>query len=577
MVLLLCMALRVAAHLEAASARLDPSLASFTLTHDGSPDSYDEAIAVACLQGIMNRTSPELYVLSRKNPRPQYWLDLLSKEGRWLHGREVKPQTDLGSLVKLAADRLKGAVIWDPAVPASLNVATTIAGVEQGIVLSPAYAERFLKSWHLPVIADLRGRFTGTETGSKKNDAYRWAIREYLARGRCSSHLLCLYEDAFSTRAHGDIGYVLTRDWAVKNRAFVFDLSPWGDEPPQDDARQRLGLDLETYKLILAETLRHSAGKQMTELTGFFAFSKYANMPGHKSAHEPVPTEWETVWLISPYNCYQNTVSSDCFNQSLHSQAPRQPLKQHRVARKVPLQARTYIAILMADYDSATPLYDFLPNHWHNADRGKLPLAWGINPNLLETYPDLISYFYSTASPADTFTSDASAAGYVNPNRVRQEYLPLFVKHNRRFFREADMDLTPMVLDWDQPSPDVKDAFRKFSPNGLATIVMDLHGTGGKLPEPQVWRGMPVMELINDTCNFSSAGQTAEAMAHAIKARGQREPGFYFFRVVWVNPTNIADSIALLRRKCPDLNIEVLDPHTFFALFKESRNKALKN
>jgi hypothetical protein len=92
----------------------------------------------------------------------------------------------------------------------------------------------------------------------------------------------------------------------VKNRAFVFDLSPWGDEKPMDDPEQRLGLDLETYQLMLAETLRHSAGKEMTELTGFFAFSKYANMPDHKSAHEPVPTEWESVWVMSPYNCYMS-------------------------------------------------------------------------------------------------------------------------------------------------------------------------------------------------------------------------------------------------------------------------------
>jgi GxGYxYP putative glycoside hydrolase C-terminal domain/GxGYxY sequence motif in domain of unknown function N-terminal len=590
MAMILCMALVVAPNLEARSAvnsgaepsshqkgaGLLSSLACFTLTHDGSPESYDEAMAVACLQGIINRKSPEFYVLSRKDLRPQYWLDLLSKEGRWLQGRKVKPQADIGSLVKLAGDRLNGAVIWDPAVPASLNVATTIAGVEDAIVLSPEYAERFLKQWQLRVIADLRGRFTGAETGSKKNDAYRWAIREYLAKGRCSAHLLCLYEDAFSTRAHGDIGYVLTRDWAVKNRAFVFDLSPWGDEKPQDDPGQRLGLDLETYKLILAETLRQSAGKQMTELTGFFAFSKYASMPDHKSAHDPVPTEWETVWLISPYNCYQNTVASDCFNQSLHSQAPRQPLKQHRVAKNARLEKKTYICILMADYDSATPLYEFLPNHWHNPDRGKLPLAWGINPNLLETFPDLIAYFYSTASPIDTFTADASAAGYMNPNRIRKEYLPLFVSHNRRFFREADMDIAPMVLDWDQPSADVKNAFRKFAPNGLATIVMDLHGTGGKLPEPHVWEGMPVMELINETCNFSSAEQTANAMAQAIKARGRQEPGFYFFRVVWVDPTNISDSLSSLRRKAPDLNIEVLDPHTFFALFKESQKGTLK-
>lgn len=546
-----------------------PPLYTFMLAQDGTPESYDESLAVACLQGIINRKAPVVYVLSRKNTRPQYWLDILAKDGRWLEGRERKPLTNLNALVTLAGKRLKGAVIWDPAVPASINVATTIAGVEDGVVLSPEFADRYLNQWHLPVLKDLRGQFTGAKTGSKKNDAYRWAIQEYLAKGRCSAHLLCLFEDSFSTRTRGDIGYVLTRDWAVKNRAFVYDLSPWGDEKPLDDPEQRLGLDLETYKLMLGETLRQSAGQQMTELTGFFAFSKYANMPDHKSTHEPVPTEWESVWLMSPFNCYQNTISSDCFNQSLHSQAPRQPLQQHRAAKQVPLEKKTYICILMADYDSATPLYEFLPNHWHNADRGKIPLAWGINPNLLETYPDLIAYFYSTASAADTFTADASAAGYMNPNRVRKEYLPLFVKHNRKFFREADMTLAPMVLDWDQPSADVKAAFRKFAPDGLATIVMDLHGTGGKMPEPHVWKGMPVMELLNDTCNFTSAEQTANAMAQAIKARGSKEPGFYFFRIVWVNPKNILETMATLRQKRPDLNVEVLDPLTFCALFKK--------
>ena len=554
-----------------------PPLYSFTLTHDGSPESYDEAMAVSCLQGIINRKSPEVYVLSKMNTRPQYWLDILAKDGRWLEGRDVKPLGDIGSLAKLAGKQLKGAVIWDRAVPASVNVATTIAGVEDGVVLSPEFAERYLKTWQLPVLADLRGKFTGAETGSKKNDAYRWAIREYLAKGKCSAHLLCLFEDTFSTRARGDIGYVLTRDWAVKNRAFVFDLSPWGDEKPMDDPDQRLGLDIETYKLMLAETLRHSAGKEMTELTGFFAFSKYANMPDHKSTHEPVPTEWESVWLMSPYNCYQNTIASDCFNQSLHSQAARQPLKQHRTAKRVTLENKTYICILMADYDSATPLYEFLPNHWHNAGRGKVPFAWGINPNLLETYPDLFAYFYSTATAADTFTADASAAGYMNPNRIRQEYLPLFVQHNQRLFREADIDIAPMVLDWDEPSPAVKDAFSKFSPGGLATIVMDLHGNGGKSPEPQVWKGMPVMELINDTCNYASADQTAAAMANAIKARGNQTPGFYFFRIVWVNPTQIADTLTAFRKQRPDLNFEVLDPHTFCALFKESQLRQKKS
>ncbi|NCQ32535.1 MAG: hypothetical protein GW802_34870, partial [Armatimonadetes bacterium] len=311
-----------AEQLPAARTEGQKAMYTYTLLHDGTPESYDESMAVACLQGILNREAPMLYVLSNKDTRPRYWLDVLSREGGWLHSRAPQPVADLTALVRLAGDRAKGAVVWDPAVPASLNVATTIAGVADAVVLSPEYADRYLPQWNLPVLKDLRGQFTGQETGSKKNDAYRRAIREYLARGACSAHWLCLYEDASSTRAHGDIGYVLTRDWAVKNRAFVFDLSPWGDEIPGDDPEQKLGTDLETYRLMLAEMLKQSAGKQMTELAGFFAFAKYSNVPGHASRHDPVPTEWETVWLISPYNCYQNTVASDCFNQSFHSQAP---------------------------------------------------------------------------------------------------------------------------------------------------------------------------------------------------------------------------------------------------------------
>ena len=557
------------------AAKSGKPLYTYTLTQEGTPASYDEALAVATLQGIINRDAPEVYVLSCKNTRPQFWLDLLSRDGRWLERRERMPLADLGALVHLAGDRLKGAIIWDPAVPASINVATTIAGVRDAVALSPEFADRYLAQWGLPVLLDLRGRFTGQETGSKKNDAYRWAIREYLAKGLCSARLLCLFHDSFATRDKGEVGYVVTRDWAVKNRSFVFDLSPWGDERPADDPDQRLGLDLETYRMILEETLRHTAGRSMTEITGFFSFQKYSNGPGHKSAHEPVPTEWETVWLISPYNVYQNTASSDCFNQSLHSQAPRTALKQNRAARPVPLEAKTYLCIFMADYDSATPLYDFLPIHWHNATRGKIPLAWGINPNLLETYPDLIAYFYSTATPADTFTSDASAAGYMNPSRIRPEYLRLFEQHNQRFFREADMTIAPMVLDWDQPTPAVKDAFRQFAPDGYATIVWDLHGTGGKPPAPQVWKGMPILELVNDACTqpFVGAEQTADMMASAIRGRGNQVPAFRLFRIPWVSPGDIVDTLAALRRKHPDLNFDVLDPYTFFALFKKSKER----
>jgi hypothetical protein len=558
----------------APAAPVADTLFTYTLTHDGTSESYDEALAAACLQGIVNRAGPRVYLFSRKDSRPQSWLRTLSQDVRWLQGKTLQPLADLEALVRLAGQQVRGAVIWDPEVPASVNVATTIAGVEDGVVLSPTWADKYLARWQLPVLADLRGRFTGKETGSKKNDAYRWAIREYLARGRCSAHLLCLYEDAFSTRARGDLGYVVTRDWAVRQRAFVFDLSPWGDEKPQDDPAQSLGTDLQTYHLMLQELLAQSAGRQMTELAGFFAFAKYSNVPGHASAHDPVPTEWETVWLISPYNCYQNTVASDCYNQSLHSQSPWRPVRQRRPAPPDTLANKAYVCILMADYDSTTPLYQFLPQHWQDPNRGKLPLAWGINPNLVETFPDIVTYLYETATENDHFTSDASAAGYMNPNRVRQEHLPLFITHNQRFFRETDMTMAPMVLDWDQPSDAVKDAFVQFAPDGFATIVMDLHGTGGRHPQPHVWKGMPVLQLINNACNFAGPEPTAEIFYEFLRTRKADEPGFYFFRVVWVGPTQILQTFETLRSKHPDVEFEVVDPYTLFRLCKQHYSRA---
>ncbi len=532
---------------------------------------YDETMAVSCMQGLLNRDEPVVYVFDgRGKHRPKYWLEKLSSEGRWLSGRSTVELSCIEALFVLAQDKINGAVVWDPDVPASVNVATTIAGVEDLVVFSPEYADENLALWGLEIKKDLRGMFTGQETGSAKNDAYRWAIKEYLSKGVCSDHLLCLYEDSYFTRSAGDVSYVVTRDWAVKNRSFVYDLSPWGDEAPKDDPDQPLGTDLATYKLILEEVLKQTAGEKTTEVAGFFSFKKYSNVPGHPSSHDPVPTEWETVYLISPYNCYQNTVASNCYNQTFHSQAPIGNLTQHRPENVMEVEeGKTYISILMADYDSATPLYEFLVDYWNDPKRGELPLMWGINPNLFETYPDLISYYYETHSDNDYFAADASAAGYMNPNRIKEEYLPLFVDHNKKFYNKLDMSISPMVLDWDEPTAAVKDAFTEFSSDGYATIVMDLHGTGGRSPKPHVWKGMPVTNLINVVGQISDINAAASAMSRVIPPASMGGTPFYMFRIVWSWPSQVVDVIDALKNKRSDLDIEVVDPYNYFKMFRD--------
>ena len=512
----------------------------FTLSAESSVGAYDEAVAATTMQGIINRGGPRLYLLSGRDERPRYWLDILSRDGRWMQGRPRKPLAALGDIRALAGSALKGAIIWDPNVPATLNVATTLAGVEDAVVLSPELAQQ-AAVWRLPVLVDLRGKFTGEETGSAKNDAYRWAIREFIEKGRCNSHWLFLYEDAANARRNNNVGYAVTRDWAVRNRGFVFDLSPWGDEAPGDDPNQSLGTDLATYKLILNATMKQAAGKQMTELAGFFVWQKYSNTPPNTSKHDPGATEWETVSLISPYNCYQNTATDNCYNQSFHCQARLKPLKQPRPAAPNNIEAKTYLCILMADYDSAMPLYQWMPKSWDDPARGTLPLCWGVNPNLLETYPDIIAYLYETARSGDVFAADASAAGYMNPNRVLPESLPLFIRHNKRFFEQADMNF---------------------------------HKTGGdpvrqEMVVDHVWKGMVVTNLDNGICNSSTPEELAASMKGIIAARVAKDrPAFLFFRIVWVPPGNVAKAIEILKTDHPEWNVEVVNPYAYFNLLK---------
>jgi hypothetical protein len=560
---------------------------TYALSLARDAESYDRALVVACIQGIVNRQGPELYVFGASTGfrRPagdwaegvarldhsREWYQTFRAEGQWLHGRPEVSLPDLDALVAFAGKRLQGAVIWDPDVPATVNVATTIAGIRDAVVLSPELAERYRERWKLPLLYDLRGRFTGKETGSRKNDPYRWAIREFLEPGLCSTKLLCYYPDSFVARENGAWDYVVCRDWAIKNRAFVFSLWPWSDEPAADEPSQASGTDHATFTTILAETMRQAKGRHLTEMAGFIMFYDGPMWCNKLVTKHPdgVYTEWETVWLISHYNTYQNTACGWIFNQSVHCHYRPPALRQPEPPPVPVLQNKTYACILMADYDSATPLYGLLKECWKDPARGVLPLAWGVNPNLVDTLPDLLAYYYRTAGPNDTFVSDASCAGYFNPNRVRPESLPLFVKHNRRYFRQLDMSIAGMVLDFDQPTPAVKDAFAQFAPDGYACITWDQHGMGGKAPAPQVWKGMPVFEQTGGPSSLEAPAVAADIMSRAMPQQQQDKPYFQYFRIVYTRPSAVVQTIGLLRAKRPELDLEVVGPQAFFGLLKQ--------
>jgi len=121
----------------------------------------DIKLLLATLQGIVNRTEPRIYLLESQEEGKMTWLNDL--------GVPYTVQDDYWKLVDQYKSSLKGVVVYDPAVPDSINVATTIAGIKDAAAVSPELAAKLgADPYRLPVVEDLRGKF------KDRMDAYTW-------------------------------------------------------------------------------------------------------------------------------------------------------------------------------------------------------------------------------------------------------------------------------------------------------------------------------------------------------------------------------------------------------------------
>jgi hypothetical protein len=285
--------------------------------------------ALSALQGIVNRETPQLYILYCAEfgvETDQFWLDWLRGEDGWLRESEVVQLTSLEEAVKLFRASLKGAVIYDGSVPATSNLASTAAGCEdllplryspeptslfnritQGLGLAP-------KLWLLntngsPMFTG-QGKIPDTRlpsTGSAKCDAYLWGLQRFVETRQCQPGIAAYYLDAFwlqhPRQGPPDLHTLSNHDYFIARRAFFFDLSPWGDETPNDDRGQELGTDRQTFLRVM-RALYGLTGNQMIKVGGFTPWPyKYTDHFGG-GKHGGVPTEWEFGRLISQFNGY---------------------------------------------------------------------------------------------------------------------------------------------------------------------------------------------------------------------------------------------------------------------------------
>jgi hypothetical protein len=114
------------------------------------------------------------------------------------------------------------------------------------------------------------------------------------------SHACCCrtYPGVYSKSSDYTINTVSNHDYCVSQRAFVFDLSFWADEAPNDDPNQPIGTDYDTVLQLFAAANHALQNNSMITMSGFTPWLfKYVD-----AKHGGVPTEWQTAMVLSQFN-----------------------------------------------------------------------------------------------------------------------------------------------------------------------------------------------------------------------------------------------------------------------------------
>ncbi|NPV47784.1 MAG: hypothetical protein HPY69_12550 [Armatimonadetes bacterium] len=371
------------------------------LIADLRSERQDMRLLMYCLQGLVNRSQPRLYCIS--HDMDAFWLEQMTQRG---FVARTKPMAQPRDLLQQFRDVYQGLIITDPALPASKNVATMLASVRDGLAVSP----RLARELDLPVLEDLRGRWTTSA------EAYRWAF-DHLWPELNHFVVACSWPD-----------HLGLRDYLVQHKVFIFWLSG-----PLDGARKYASPDAEV--------------RLMEELLAQMP----ANIPvmSYPWAGKDVGIgEGPGVSLFAEFGKYL-VGSIDTTNLSVHS-GLRLPEPRQQPAPPAPAldPTKVYLSVIISDGDNLPVLkVNNFPQLWQDPLRGQFPIGWTLCPAAHVLLPDLVDYYFRTATPQDAFLGAVSGVGYTYPDLYgkrfrdgdRQRVYDGFLDQTAEYMRRSDL------------------------------------------------------------------------------------------------------------------------------------------
>ncbi|MBI5688772.1 MAG: hypothetical protein HZC55_01650 [Verrucomicrobia bacterium] len=352
-----------------------------------------EKVLLVSLQGLANRAAPQLYVV---HPKDFQWeiTEPLFEFYQRKHGVRFTPIPTVDDALARFASAAKGYVVWEPAVSASLNVAFTLAGLEDAVVVT-AEQIPLVERHGLRRLDDLRGRYTGRTDA----EIYEDARQRYWHR--------CTKDAIMLMGGHaGAVRQPAVADWGIRQRMFFHDLSANPDRHPAEVALARR---------LLAELQ-----------PGAFVF-------GWHSYAKDTEEQWTT--LLSTYGLKMEGLHN-LPNLSFNCQFTFTPgfkfANHHRVGRDdhPVADAKVYLSFVQSDSIGI--------GVWTKPGRGKLPFAWQVTMNWTKFSAAALEYFHESATPNDYFIGGLSGPGYMYPNHIPADRFPGLMREASELMQRLD-------------------------------------------------------------------------------------------------------------------------------------------
>ena len=320
---------------------------------DISSNTGPEIDLFASLEGIVNRTQPQIICLNRGDGEGEFtWVKL--------HNLNYNVTNGYNCILKYRS-YVTGLVVTDPTQPDTLNLATTMAGVNNELICDPGLLNTLTNSpYDLSIKDDLRGRF------SNKYQVYGYLYTNYWP--------LCTLRIIAGADPHVDGNL---RDYLVA----VKSATVWLDPGTRKDAN-----------------LLRVFVSNMTPVNGLYMGWW--------------PSEGNGLTWIANYGI--PVLASDFYRNGSVFSGVQRAINIPPIPPPPPLTNKVYVSLILSDGDNVQYMQHVMKMWWGSPDRGKVPIGWTADALACDLDPAMLDYYWSTASSNDCLISGPNGAGYAH-------------------------------------------------------------------------------------------------------------------------------------------------------------------